>query len=163
MGKGTNSLLDHPAFSMHRCKCVDVQGSGERMPSGLRTAQQEAVPTGPTKGATEARYIKEFCLAGIELYLTLKIRIELYDKKKGQLTSVQTDELLTATVHSLKRPYSTVLSTFVSLYRGKLPFLFVILLYHVVLCCTSCPAIRNGIHFFSQCIKNTVVVALVMS
>ena len=53
--KGTSRLLDHPAFSMQRCKCVEVHRSGERTPSGPRRAQQEAVPTGPTKGATEAR------------------------------------------------------------------------------------------------------------
>ena len=53
--KGTNRLLDHPAVSMQQCKYVEVHLSGERMPSGPRRAQQEAVPTGPTKGTTEAR------------------------------------------------------------------------------------------------------------
>ena len=52
---GTNRLLDHPAFSMQRCKCVDVHRRDERMPSGPRRAQQEAVPTGPMKGTTEVR------------------------------------------------------------------------------------------------------------
>ena len=55
--------------------------------SSPQKAQQEAVPTGPAKGATGGK-TKEFRLAGMELY----------DKKKGQLTSVQTDELLAATV-----------------------------------------------------------------
>ena len=87
MRKGTNRLLDHPRFSMQQCKCVDIHRSAERMPSGPRRVQQEALPTGPTKGATEGK-LKESRLA----------EIELYDKKKGQLTSVQTDELLTATV-----------------------------------------------------------------
>ena len=50
--KGTNRLLDNPAFSMQRCKCVEIHRSGERTPSGPRRAQQEAVPTGPTKGAS---------------------------------------------------------------------------------------------------------------
>ena len=29
--KGTNRLLDHPAFPMQQCKCVDIHRSGQRM------------------------------------------------------------------------------------------------------------------------------------
>ena len=41
--KSTNRLLDHPAFSMQRCKYVEVHRSGERTPSAPRRAQQEVV------------------------------------------------------------------------------------------------------------------------
>ena len=64
---GTNCLLNHPAFSMQQCKCVDIHRNGKRMPSDRRRTQQEAVPTGSTLGATGGK-IKEFHLAGIELY-----------------------------------------------------------------------------------------------
>ena len=41
--KGTNRFVDHPVFSMQQCKCMNVHCSGERMPSGPRRVQQEAV------------------------------------------------------------------------------------------------------------------------
>ena len=98
-------MLDHSAFSMQQCKCLDVQRSGERTSSGPRRAQQEAVPTGPTKGATGK--IKEFCLAGIEPYDKRKGNLPLYKLTRGGIPQ--------------KGLTAQWLQQFVSLYRGKLP------------------------------------------
>ena len=101
-------MLNHPAFSMQQCKCLDVHYSGERTLSGPQRAQQEAVPTGPMKGATGGK-IKEFCLAGSELY----------DRRKGNLPLYK---LTNCWSHCAVRPFRGM-PPLVSLYTGKWPFL----------------------------------------
>ena len=82
--KGTNRLLDHSAFSMQRCKCLDIQC--------IVVRGRRLVPKGRSRRQNK----------GI-----LSSRNWTIWQKKRPLTCVQTDEGW----HSPKRPYSTVAPT----------------------------------------------------
>ena len=61
--KGTNRLLGHPAFSMQRCKCVDIHRSGKRTPSGPPRVLTEG--NWSHEGCNRGKIYKVFRLAGI--------------------------------------------------------------------------------------------------
>ena len=94
--KGTNRLLDNPAFSMQRCKCVEVHRSGERTPSGPRRAQQESA-------FLCFRTKRRFNITAVWKMLTNRKLVVAW-----QLLEAVCPVLLTRGGIPRKRPYSTV-------------------------------------------------------